>query len=357
VGVLSRHLLLRFVVAFVAVLAALVAIVAVVDVLADFGDIAKSAGGFGDALLLVALRIPREQLPLLIPIAAFAGAFLSIGTAARAHEIVGMKAGGVSPLAALAPVLVASAAISGVAFLLNETLAVRAHEAERRHAGGDGAELTFKRGSFWYHKGDTIYNVRDADPDARILRDVAIFELDQHGRLARSIHAHTATIGADGRWQLSDAVLRSFDPLDAAAPPLYERVARTEVPLPEETLLFDAGVGELSIRELREYRDDREPGDTESERAQALLHERMSEPLASLLFVMLAVPLGLRVERTKSLAVPALQGVAAIFAFSMLRKYGATLATGGVTSAVATPWVILGAFLLYGAFELWRAPR
>jgi lipopolysaccharide export system permease protein len=357
VGVLSRYLLLRFVAAFAAVLAALVAIVAVVEVLADFGDLAGSAGGFADALVLVALRIPREQLPLLIPIAAFAGAFLSIGTAARAYEVVGMKAGGVSPLGALLPVLLASVAISAVALVLNETLAVRAHEAERRHAGGDEAELTFRRGSFWYHKGHMIYNVRDADPQARVLREVAIFELDERGRLVRSIHAAAATIGADGSWELSDAVLRSFDPLDAAAPPTYERLSQTALPLPEEEALFDAGVNDLSIRELREYRDEREPGDTESVRAQALLHERISEPLASLLFVVLAVPLGLRVERTRSLAVPALQGVAAIFAFTMARKYGTTLAIGGVTSAVATPWVILAGFLVYGAVELWRAPR
>jgi lipopolysaccharide export system permease protein len=357
VGVLSRYLLLRFLAAFAAVLAALIVLVAVVELLADFGEVARSRGGFLDALILVALRIPREQLPLLVPIAAFSGAFLSIGTAARAHEVVGMKAGGVSPLRALAPVLLASVLVSGTALLVNETLAVRAHEAERRHAGGDEAELTFRRGSFWYHKGDTIYNVRDADPDARVLRDVAIFELDERGRLVRSIRAVQATVGADGHWELADAVLRSFVPGDPAAPLRYERLARTALPLPDEKVLLDAGVSELSIRELREYREQREPGDTESVRAQALLHERVSEPLASVLFVLLAVPLGLRVERTKSLALPALQGVAAIFAYHMARRYGATLATEGVTSASATPWVILAAFLAYGAVELWRSPR
>ncbi len=58
-------------------------------------------------------------------------------------------------------------------------------------------------------------------------------------------------------------------------------------------------------------------------RAEALLHERVAEPLASLVFVVLALPLALRVERTRSLAVPALQGVAAIFLFYMVREYGA----------------------------------
>jgi lipopolysaccharide export system permease protein len=355
VGVLSRYLLTRFAVTFASVLAALVVVVGVVELLADFGDVVRSSGGFGGALVFVALRIPSKHLPLLIPIAAFTSAFLAIGTAARAYEILAMKAGGVSPLRVLVPMLGAAALISGTALLLNETLAVRAHEAERRRTGGGEAELTFRRGSFWYHKGDTIYNVRDADPATRVLRDVAIFELDPRGRLVRSIQAAQATIGADGSWALADAVLRDFDPDDPAAAPRYQRLARTEVDLPEEQALLHAGVEGLSIRELREYRD-QSPGDAESLRAEALLHERVAAPMASLVFVLLAVPLALRVERTRSLAVPALQGVVAVFLFFMVSQYGGTLATQGVTSA-ATPWVILAGFAAYGAVQWWRAPR
>lgn len=357
VGVLARYLLVRFVVLFAAVLAILVVLVCVVELLADFGDFARSAIGFSDALLLVAIRVPNQHLPLLIPIASFAAAFLAIGGAARTNEVLAMKAGGVSPLRVLVPVLACAVAISGVALLFNETIAVRAREIQRRLVGGDDAELTFRRGSFWYHKGHTIYNVRDADPVSRVLHDVAIFDLDEHGRLVRSIRAAEATIGADGRWRLTDAVLQGFDPNDATVIPTYQRLATTEVELPEEKALLHAGVEDLSIRELSEVRDDREHSDTASLRATSLLHERASAPFASFLFVLLAVPLGLSVERTRSMALPALQGVVAIFLFIMVREYGGTLATQGVTSAVATPWVILATFLAYGSFELWRVPR
>jgi len=357
VGVLARYLLVRFVVLFAAVLGILALLVGLVELLADFGDLARAGDGFAASLVLVALRIPYEHLPLLIPIAAFAGAFLAIGTAARTNEILAMKAGGVSPLAALVPVLVRAAFISGLALLVNETVAVRARELERRLAGGDDAELTFRRGSFWYHKGHTIYNVRDADPATRVLRDVAIFDLDADGRLVRSIRAARATVGADGHWQLTDAVLRGFDPDDLAAPVRYERLAATDVALPEEKALLHAGVEDLSIRELTEVRDDREPGDTASVRATTLLHERASAPFASFLFVLLAVPLGLRVERERSMALPALYGVVAVFLFIMVREYGQTLATQGVTSPVTTPWLILAASLALGATALWRVPR
>jgi lipopolysaccharide export system permease protein len=355
-GVLSRHLLARFLVLFAAVLAVLVLAIAVVELIGDFDDVVRSSEGLGGALVYVALRIPSVHLPLLVPVAAFAAAFLAFGTAARASEFVAIKAGGVSPLRVLVPVLVAAAGISGVGLLANETLAIRAHEALRRQVRG-GDPITFRRGSFWYHKGRTVYNVRDADPETRVLRDVAIYQLDERGRLERSIEAARAHIEADGRWQLADAVIRDFDPDEPSAPIGYERVARTELRLVEELALLDAGVQELSIRQLREYRAERPRGDSEAVRAQALLHARLTGPLAAFVLVMLGIPLGLGVERTRSLALPAVLGVLLLFAYSTLREYGATLASQGVVAPALAPWAILAAFAGLGALALARAPR
>jgi len=357
VGVLSRYLLGRFVVTFLGALAGLIVVVSVIELLADFGDVVGSSNGFLDALIGVILRIPHKHLPILIPASAFAAAYLSVGSAARANEILAMKAGGVSPLRVLVPILLAALLISGLALLVNETLAVRAYEASRRIAGDDqSAEVTFRRGSFWYHSGHTIYNVRDADPGARALLDVAIFEMDDRGRLLRTIQAARATVGEGGRWHLSDAVMRGFDPDDVAAPSEYEHLADAEIDLPDEEALLGVRVSALSITELVEYRAEQDPGDTEFVRAEALLHERITRSFASVVFVVLALPLALRVERTRSLAVPALQGVAAIFLFYMINQYGSTLATQGITPAVGTSWGIAAVFLAFGAFQIWRMP-
>lgn len=355
-GVLSRHFLARFAVSLAAVLGALVLAVALVELLGDFDDVVGSSEGFSGALLYVALRIPSQWLPLLVPVAAFVATFLALGTAARSLEFVAIKAGGVSPLRVLVPVIVAGAVVSGLGLAANETLGVRAHEAWRRHLRGDD-QVEFRRGSFWYHKGRYVYNVRDADPQARQLREVAIFELDRRGQLVRSIQAARARIDDDGHWQLDDAVIRRFEPGVPEAPVSFERLARTELVLTGELALFDAGVQGLSIADLREYRDGRPADDPEAIRAQALLHDRLTEPLSAFVFVLLAIPLGLRVERTRSLAVPALQGVGALFAFSTLREYGVALASQGVVAPAATPWLILLAFAALGGWLLARTPR
>lgn len=355
-GVLSRYFLARFVVTFAAVLLVLVLAVGVVELLGDFDDVVGSSEGFAGALLFVALRIPSQWLPLLVPVTAFVAAFVALGTAARSLEFVAIKAGGVSPLRVLVPVVLAGAVVSGLGLATNETLGIRAHEAWRRHVGGDD-QVEFRRGSFWYHKGRYVYNVRDADPQLRQLREVAIFELDGDGQLVRSIQAVRARIDEDGRWQLEDAVIRRFQPGAPDAPASFERLARTELVLTEELALLEAGVEGLSIADLREYREEHGPGDSEAIRAQALLHDRITEPLSAFVFVLLAIPLGLRVERTRSLAVPALQGVGALFAFWTLREYGVALASQGVVDPTTTPWLILAAFAAVSAWLLARTPR
>lgn len=355
-SVLSRYFLGRFVVTFAAVLVVLALAVGVIELLGDFDDVVDSSQGFAGALLFVVLRIPSQWLPLLVPIAAFVAALFALGTAARSLEFVAIKAGGVSPLRVLVPVALAGLVISGLGLAANETLGIRAHEAWRRQVSGD-EQVEFRRGSFWYHKGRYVYNVRDADPDARELRHVGIFELDRRGRLVRSIQAARASIDGDGRWQLDDAVIRSFVPGAPDAPVSFERLARTELVVSEELALFDAGVQGLSIADLREYRDGRADDDPEAVRAEALLHDRITEPLSAFVFVLLAIPLGLRVERTRSLAVPALQGVGALFAFWTLREYGVTLASQGLVAPAATPWVLLAAFAAASVWLLTRTPR
>ena len=93
------------------------------------------------------------------------------------------------------------------------------------------------------------------------------------------------------------------------------------------------------------------PGDA---RARSLLQQRLSGPLLVLLFALLAVPLALRVERTRSLALPALEGVVILFFFLLAREYGAGFAALDPTAATLAPWAILLAFAGLGAVQLSR---
>jgi lipopolysaccharide export LptBFGC system permease protein LptF len=72
------------------------------------------------------------------------------------------------------------------------------------------------------------------------------------------------------------------------------------------------------------------------------------------LFAWLALPLGFAVERTRSLAVSGLIGIAWICVYYTLRTTASMLASSGVTPAALAPWLLLASF---GALGAWRLSR
>ena len=45
--------------------------------------------------------------------------------------------------------------------------------------------IAFRRGSFWYHRGNVVYNIHDADRDTHTLHGVSVFRLNARGPPAR----------------------------------------------------------------------------------------------------------------------------------------------------------------------------
>jgi len=353
VRIISRLFLASYLRLFFTILLGSIVAIMIIEMLLNFDEIVESrtaAGVVGYFLL----RIPSEYLRDTIASASFAAAFLCIGGPARAREILALKAGGISPRRVVAPVVLASLLLSLAAFAVNETFVL---SAERSNDGQSWPEpgIEFRHGSFWYHRGNVVYNIHDADGDTRTLHGVSVFRLNAEGRLVESLHAAHVDV-EDGAWVLTNALRRSFDPSRPEAPPRTERVSEKVVDLggTRDLALLGAGIERLSIRELREYIEVRAADGRGAVDARGRLHRRLADPLTVTLFTWLALPLGFGVERTRSLAVSGLVGIAWVCVYYTLRTTASTLAAGGVAPAAIAPWLLLAAF---GGFGAWRLSR
>jgi lipopolysaccharide export system permease protein len=352
VSTLSRYVATRFLRAFSGSLLILALSVLVVDMLLNLDELLEAGGTLSAALRFLWLRLASVYLPYLFPVATFTGAFFTVGLLARSREIIAMKAGGVSPILALIPLFVASAFIAIVALLASETLTVRASATLARSAGAPAGGLELRGGTIWYHTGRYVYNIGSADAGSDSVRDIRVFERNDQGRLVRLIQAARARRLAPHEWRFEAATVRSFDPAKPTAPPQVERAREITLRLDEERSprLLQAEIGALPVWTLARYVA-AAPRDA---RARSLLHQRLTGPLLVLLFALLALPLGLRVERTKSLALPALEGVVILFVFLLAREYGAGFTAGSAPAAALAPWAIVLAFAAIGAFQLSR---
>ena len=351
--IISRLFLASYLRLFFTILLGSIVAIMIIEMLLNFDEVVESRTAAGVVRYFL-LRIPSEYLRDTIAAASFAAAFLCIGGPARAREILALKAGGISPRRVVAPVVLASLLLSLVAFAVNETIVLW---AERSDEGQSWPEpgIAFRRGSFWYHRGNVVYNIHDADGDTRTLHGVSVFRLDAQGRLVESLHAARVDV-EDGAWVLTDAIRRSFDPSHPDAAPRTERVSEKVLDLggAQDLALLGAGIERLSIRELREYIEAQAADGRDAVAARARLNRRLADPLTVTLFAWLALPLGFGVERTRSLAVSSLLGIVWVSVYYTLSTTASLLASGGVAIAAIAPWWLLAAL---GALGAWRLAR
>lgn len=358
---LWRYVTRRFVAAFLASLLILALVVVVVDMLLNLDEIFEAQQSVAGAIRFLLVRNAAQYLPYLIPVATFTGAFFAVGNAARHREIIAIKAGGVSPLRALLPILWASLAIAALSLVLTETVTVRSQELLGRLSadGNGGGQISLRSGTIWYHTGRFVYNIRNPDASGDGVEDIHVYERDDRGRLVRRIHAAHAVRLAPNLWRFEDATIRVFDPDQPLTPPRVEEARSAELALSSDRSprMLQEELASLPIWQLWSYvRTVLESGGDPG-RARAQLHARLTGPLLVVLFAVLAVPLGLRVELTRNLAVPALQGVAVLFVFLLAREYGASFSRHGALAAAVVPWTVLGVFFAWGSLQLARVPR
>lgn len=356
--ILSRHLLASYLSLFFAILLGSMIAVAIIEMLLNFDHIVERGRGIHGLATYMLLRLPSYYLHDLIPASSFAAAFLCFGLSARRRESGAMRAAGISPLRAAAPVLAAATALAACALVAEETLVLDATR-EWNRVGDPARAISFHGGSFWYHRGDFIYEVRQADREARSLHGVRVFERNRRGRLVRSIRAERVRIEDGPRWRFFDATLRSFDPSDPAAPPRLDFGAERilDVARERDLALLDASARTLSLPDLRQYIWARSQEGRDTTPYRGLLHARLAHPLSVLLFAFLAIPLGLAVERSRSLAAGALHGIAITGLFFALRTVASMLAAAGFAAATLSPWLLLASFAGYGAWRFARVAR
>ncbi len=356
--ILSRYFVARFLGLFVATLFASTLAIVIVEMLLNLDDMLEPKSGLTGALGYLVLRIPSYYLRDLIPLSTFVAAFFSLGLGASWRETTACKAGGISPQRLAIPILGAACALAVGTLALNETLVIHATQAwSHQQAGVE--PIAFRSGAFWYQRGRTIYNIGSANPEDRSLRQVEVFLLSNGGRMLRRIQAPRVEIGSDNRWLFQNATIRDFDPLQTNSAPRVSLVDEVWIEMSDsgESALRAANASTLSLENLWSFIETQRARGEPVERLRAALHSRLSDPVTVLLFALLGLPLGLRVEQTKSFSRPALYGVVLLAVFYALHNTGATLASEGLAPAALALWATPALFACGGGWALYRVSR
>lgn len=180
------------------------------DFVDEIDRMSRAGAGVGAAALLSLMELP-ERLYVLLPIAVLIGTIYSLARMAQSSEFTILRTGGLGPGRALGLLASLAAVFAALTFLTGDVVAPyfeRQGEILRARFVGD---LTQGKRGAWLKDHQQVdgrdrsfsVNVGRASASGQ-LRDVRIFEFDEHGGLVARIAAKQASVDAQGRWALSE---------------------------------------------------------------------------------------------------------------------------------------------------------
>ena len=197
--------------------AVLIGLDAIMAVVTELSDVGTGHYGFGSAIAVVALSIPRRAY-MLFPTAAVIGALMGLGQLAASSELTALRALGLSRRRLSIAVAGSLAVLTALMVVNGETLGPWGQKrADSLKASAKSNDMIVAQYSgLWAREGDTFLNAQTGqergkgDEHYLELQGVRLYEFAKDGRLESIARAGTAVHHAGG-WLLHDVRRTWFD--------------------------------------------------------------------------------------------------------------------------------------------------
>ncbi len=304
---------------------------------------------------LLAYRLPAF-LVVTFPMSLLASSELAIGRLSTDGEITAMRAGGISLRRIMFPFLTAALAISILAFVINDYIVPEANHISQNII----REIVLKKGPpnirrnvFFRDAENRYFYINRLDEKNMIMQDIMIYEMTRE-RFPRTITAKKGKWVVD-TWKLEDGTIYNYDEDGKVT---YEMsFTNMDIIVKEDLQKFfknQRTPQEMSSKELKQQIDILEKAGADTNNFKVDLYMKYSIPFSGLIFVLLGVPLGLRVKKG-SKATGVILSIILVFLYYILLSTTRSMGRGGMLSPVLAAWApsmvfgILGVFIMLGS--------
>ncbi|MFQ5972220.1 MAG: LPS export ABC transporter permease LptG [Alphaproteobacteria bacterium] len=316
---ISGYIARLFLFWFVAVMAAVMAVILLIDLI----ELVRRAAGKPEATFDIVFRMALLHIPHLlqeiIPFAVLYGTMVAFVRLTRAHELVVVRAAGLSVWQFLQPALLLAFVIGMIKITLLDPAAAimlsKFEELEGRYVSGKSSLLAVSSSGMWLRQVDTggdeaVIHARRVVPAQMELQDVIVFLFEGRDRFAGRIDAASARL-TEGYWELDSAWMTGPD-----LPGRRHETYRFETDLTAEKIQESFASPEtISLWQLPGFIKVLEDTGFSSVSHQLRLYSLLAEPLLLMAIVMVAVTFSLRPSRRGGTG--ALIGVGVVTGFAL----------------------------------------
>ncbi len=263
---------------------------------------------------LVVLNYFRFLLPqivyYMVPMSVLVAVLVNFGVLTRTSQIIAMKASGVSLYRLSFSIMMVTALMSGLSYLMQEHLLPRCNQKQdalRDIIKGRRTQTYLDPGRKWMMGEQAkIFNYNFFDDERNFFGDLSIFEFDPANfEIKRRIYASRALWNQPaGSWVFEEGWVQGFQN-QRALPSEFLRFERQQFPeIKEDPRYFKKEVKQstqMNYQELHTYIEDLKQSGFDVVRLTVALHKKLSFPLISLIMGMIAIPFSFSMGKRGSL--------------------------------------------------------
>ena len=356
---LSRYIFIEFIKTSFTILSGILVLFLCVTFLREADDFIKQ-----NASIIQIAKYYFYSMPAMagqaLPFAALIGTLLSLGNLSRHQEITAMRAGGVSLVSIIAPVLFGGVLISCLGFVNNEVImpayAARAAHIKNVEVGKKQQRVIFQQQRLWLRGPDnSIANIDLVTPERTEMIGINIYKLNPDFSLRERIKAGRL-VWEDTAWKLRESKkyittgeVIVTQPADGE---IYNIVEK-----PEDMGMIVKSSGEMSFKELWDYVRRLKSSGYKAVRYEVDLHEKVAFPFASLLMVLIATPFSLQRVRSGGAARGIAMALLITAIYWALSSSGRALGLSGAMPPLQAAWLANVVFAIIAMITVYRMQR
>lgn len=348
----ARYLNRLFAARMALVLVGLVALAALLDLMAHADEVV-AGDGVSALWRYFMLRLP-VIVSKLLPFSVLIAALLTLVGLVRHGELVVLLGAGVSQWRLMAAFLPVVGLLAAVHFWLDDAAVPSATAELRAWASTDYGATVRRDSQTWLREGNDIIRLGTLGADGKgRFAGVTIFERDAEGILAARLDAGSAAL-EDGAWVLYDVA--RYD-VARNATQTYARLPWSGRLRPGLLSTLVAHPRELSLGDISGYLAAPGFGSRPLYVYETWFNRKLVVPLASLLMIVIAVPLSQRFQRHGGAVATLALGIALGFCFFVFDGFALAVGEAGLVPPLVAVWAPTLAFAAMGAALGFHAER
>ena len=327
--------------------------------------IAKFITDYGASLSSV-LKIFIYGLPSIImwtfPMSILLATLLTFGRLSSSSEITAMKSCGISLKRIAAPAIFLGVVVSVCAILFNEHVVPWANTAYNNVVYFEIQGNTELKSQdhiivkeITAGKMQRLIYAREYRAKEEILEGVSMQVFDEDGKVT---HVENATFAEwrDEQWIMHDGMIYDISDDKRTHTMKFDRQILPVKASPQQIVREQKKPEELTMRELKDQIQIMKSQYANTNALETELYQRITVPMASLIFAIIAVPLGMQPTRTSSSMGFAIS-VVIIFVYYAIMTLANAIARSGAIAPMYAVWIPNVIGLIFGIFCVWRASK